>query len=196
MTEGRAGLVAGLVVGTAALLGSAAPAAAGEDQAVPGVEVVGAPCCGPGQNVRQLLRMSRAELEALYRQGRSAPVPAGFARGTALQYAGTGLAVPAARATHLLWQGKLFNAADCTLVNKMGGVQMIRARVYYGESWIDGSPSVIMDYRETSRVWADVRDELREVAPGLYLGAMFRRRCPEPRFVMFFALETAKGCDR
>jgi hypothetical protein len=194
MTKGRACLVARLVVYAAALLKGDGAAAAGEG--APGPVASEAPCCGPALTVRQLLHMSRCELEALYRQGRPVAVPGGFARGTALQYAGTGLAVPAARATHLLWQGKFFNAADCTLVNKMGGVKMIRARVYYGESWLDGRPSVIMDYSETSRVWADVRDELREVTPGLYLGAMFRRRCPEPRFVMFFALETAKGCDR
>jgi hypothetical protein len=46
-----------------------------------------------------------------------------------------------------------------------------------------------MDYGATSRVWADVRDEVREVAPGLYLGAMFRRRDPQPQFKMFFALQ-------
>ncbi len=194
MRKGRAPRVAGLVVSSAALLGGAG--AAGGEEPGPCPVAHGAPCCGPALTVRQLLRMTRAELEELYRGGQPVPVPGGFAPGTALQYAGTGLAVPAARATHLLWQGKFFNAADCTLVNKMGGVKMIRARVYYGESWIDGRPSVIMDYSETSRVWADVRDELREVAPGLYLGAMFRRRCPGPRFVMFFALETAKGCDR
>src|SRR5262245_20792417 len=91
MTKGRAVLVAGLVVGTAALLGGAGPAAGEESGAIPVVN--GATCCGPALTVRQLLRMTREELEDLYRHGRPVPVPGGFARGTALQYAGTGLAV-------------------------------------------------------------------------------------------------------
>jgi hypothetical protein len=193
MRKGWIGLLAGWGL-CAALLRLAGPAVAGEDETAPEPVVTEAPGCGSALTVRQLLRMSRSELEQLYRQGRPVPVPGGFARGTAIRYPGTGLAVPAARVTHLLWQGKFFNAADCTLVNRMGGIKMIRAKVYFGESWIDGRPSVIMDYSETSRVWVDVRDELREVAPALYLGAMFRRRCPEPRFILFFALETSKGC--
>jgi hypothetical protein len=46
-----------------------------------------------------------------------------------------------------------------------------------------------MDYSGTSRVWRDVRDEVREVSPGLYLGRMYRRTDCGPRFEMFFALE-------
>src|SRR5438876_122699 len=108
MMKGWVCLLAGLGVCAAALLGRAGPAAAGEDEAAPRPADAEAPGCGPGLTVRQLLRMSRPELEQLYCQGRPVPVPGGFARGTAIQYPGTGLAVPAARATHLLWQGKFF----------------------------------------------------------------------------------------
>ena len=36
------------------------------------------------------------------------------------------------------------------------------------------------------------RDEMREVAPGLYLGAMYRRGCAQPAFKLFFILQV--GC--
>ena len=36
---------------------------------------------------------------------------------------------------------------------------------------------------------------MREVAPGLYLGAMYRCRGCQPQFVMFFALEVGHCCD-
>jgi hypothetical protein len=49
-----------------------------------------------------------------------------------------------------------------------------------------------MDYHETSRVWVDVRDEVREVAPGLYLGRMYRRKPCGPEFQFFFALEACR----
>ena len=77
-----------------------------------------------------------------------------------------------------------------TLVNQWCGFRAIKARVYYGPSWLDGQTSIIMDYQETSKVWADVRDEVREVAPGLYLGLMYHRKPCEPQFKLYFALET------
>ena len=46
-----------------------------------------------------------------------------------------------------------------------------------------------MDYSETSLVWRDVRDEMREVAPGLYLGRMYRRKKCGLEFQIFFALQ-------
>ena len=70
------------------------------------------------------------------------------------------------------------------------------AAVYYGPSWLDGQPSIIMDYAETSKLMFTLRDEIREVAPGLYLGVMFVRRdggCTH-KFRNFFALEAKPGC--
>ena len=69
------------------------------------------------------------------------------------------------------------------------GLKAIEAQVYPGESWLDGGPSLVMDYRGTSKVWRNVRDELREVAPGLFLGVMYEDRCTGPKFRMFFALQ-------
>jgi hypothetical protein len=152
----------------------------------------------PTLTLEALAGMSWSELEQLYRQADAGPLPTGYARGRAVYCPDDFLAGPRSRGTRLLWKGKDFRC-DGTLVNQWFAFRAIRARVGYGPSWIDGRPSVVMDYSGTSRVWADVRDEAREVAPGLYLGAMFKRGCPQATFKMFFVLEvTPQGgcCER
>jgi hypothetical protein len=128
-----------------------------------------------------LVHMCRDELEALYRNAPPAPVLDGY-------FPGRSTKMP--RATGMVWKGKLFCAADGTIVNRWClGVTAIKACVYPGESWQDGKPSLIMDYRESSKVWHNVRDELREVCPGLYLGIMYREQKCGPKLVQFFVLE-------
>jgi hypothetical protein len=46
-----------------------------------------------------------------------------------------------------------------------------------------------MDYRGMSHIWGNVRDEIREVAPGLYLGLMYRCKADRSRMKLFFALQ-------
>jgi hypothetical protein len=147
---------------------------------------------GAGLCFEQLAKMTWPDLEHLYRQGEPASVPPGYLRGKAIYCQDSRLAGPRSAITNFLWHGKHFRD-DCTLVNQWCGLKAIKAKVYPGNSWLDGQPSLIMDYSETSRVWVDVRDELREVAPGLYLGAMYQRHCPEPKFKMFFVLQ-AEPC--
>jgi hypothetical protein len=158
--------------------------------ALPGVAGAGGggPCCGAALSLERLAHMSWPELEQLYRGAEPGAVPQGYLRGRAIYCPDKALSGARARVTHLLWHGKHFEGG-CTLVNQWCGVKAIRGRVYHGPSWLDGKPSLILDYAGTSHVWADVRDEIREVAPGLYLGAMYRRRAPCPQFKMFFALQ-------
>jgi len=143
--------------------------------------------CAPG-SLEQLACLSYCELEQLYRAAEPGPIPVCYARGRAIYCQDKPLAGPHSKLTQLLWHGKEFHD-DGTLINQWCGFKAIRARVCYGTSWLDGCPSIIMDYRGMSHVWHDVRDELREVTPGLYLGAMYRCKGSQPTFVMFFALE-------
>ena len=99
------------------------------------------------------------------------------------------LAGPREGVANFVWQGKHF--CDATLINQWRGVRMIKAEVGPGDSWLDGRPAHILDYRHTSLLWSDVRDETREVSPGVYVGAMYQRRCPEPRLKLLFILEKA-----
>jgi hypothetical protein len=138
----------------------------------------------------RLARLGWPELECLYRASEAGVIPEGYTRGKAIYCPCSRLAGLRSRMTGVLWHGKVFDGATCSLVNQWCGFRAIRARVYYGPSRLDGKTSIVMDYAGTSRVWADVRDEVREVAPGLYLGLMYRGKGPEPEFKLFFALET------
>jgi hypothetical protein len=135
--------------------------------------------------------MSHDELAALYCNAEPGPIPEGCTTGKAIRHAGTCLAVPSSKMTGLLWHGKLFDGCTGTLLNQWCcGIKAVKAQVCIGESWQDGKPAIVMDYRGTSPVvWRHVRDELREVAPGLYLGIMFQDKGCQPKFKMFFALE-------
>lgn len=155
-------------------------------------------CCGTVLTLDSLLHMSRAELEALYCQAPPAPMLDGYYRGISIRWAGSCLTATDSKITGCLWKGKRFDSCSCTLVNRWcGGVEKVHARVCCGESWLDGKPSLIMDYRGSSAVvWRKGRDELRELAPGLYLGVMFKDSHCEPKFVRFFALECAPECGK
>jgi hypothetical protein len=50
------------------------------------------------------------------------------------------------------------------------GLSPIIARVYKGESRRDAKERIALDYLETSLVAHSIRDEVREISPGVYLG--------------------------
>ena len=87
-----------------------------------------------------------------------------------------------------MWQGKVVEPGQTSAVNRFFGIRIIRGKLYYGPSWMDGNPSIILDYSTTSLVYARYRDEFREVAPGLFLGLMYARTSPDPKLKMYFAL--------
>ena len=137
----------------------------------------------------ELVRMSRCELDRLYQGSRPGPLPEGKVRGRAILFPGTALARPTSRFTRLLWQGKVIDGAHGRASNKFFGVKFIKGNLGYGPSWMDGQPATILDYSETSLLYANYRDEIRQVGPGLFLGAMYSRTTPEPTFMMYFALQ-------
>jgi hypothetical protein len=136
-----------------------------------------------------LIRMSRCELLELYRGGMAAAAPAGFARGYPIFEPGARRTVLRTHATRLLWQGKEFNGPGDTMINHVVGLKMVTARVFPAESWYDGQPTLVFDYQCTSKLFADVRDEAREVAPGVFLGLTYLRKSDGPELAVFFVLD-------
>jgi hypothetical protein len=122
-----------------------------------------------------LLAMTKAELDALYRQGTTGPLPNGDSKGTLILAPGSdfnqGLA---SIVTLLVWQGKVFYQ-EGFLLNKVlpFSLELVKAEVYPGTSWIDGKDAIVLDYANTSFIAQKIRDEIREVAPGIYLGRSF-----------------------
>jgi hypothetical protein len=140
--------------------------------------------------IDRLLQMSSAELEAVYREGIAVAIPQGRIRGTAILSPGTRRTRTLSRGARLFWQGKVFEPDQTTAVNRFFGIRIVRGQGYQGPSWRDGRPSLVLDYSQTSRVYENNRDEIRQVAPGLFLGLMYDRTTAPPGLVMYFALES------
>lgn len=127
-------------------------------------------------DVPQLLEMSQNELDELYRSSDAGEIPRGEAHGTVLVAPGTELSGPAAKLVHLLvWQGKVFDPERGELRNEIlpFGIKAVRAEVFKEASWLDQKETIVLDYSKTSLVAHWIRDEIREVSPGVYLGLVY-----------------------
>ena len=74
-----------------------------------------------------------------------------------------------------MWQGKTFDAAHGTLRNRIlaFGLNAIVAEVYKSPSWFDNKECIVLDYSKTSLIAEHVRDEIRQIGPGIYLGIVY-----------------------
>ena len=127
-------------------------------------------------DVPQLMKMSQAELDGLFKASPAGEIPNGDAAGTAIIAPGTELEETAAKFIHLFaWQGKVFDAAKGELRNKLlpFGVKAVIAKVYKDTSWYDGKECIVLDYSQTSLLAHWIRDEIRQVGEGVYLGIVF-----------------------
>ena len=127
-------------------------------------------------DAKQLLKMSQQELDALFSAHDAGPIPDGEAKGTAIIAPGTaGSEKIAELINHFGWQGKVFDAKAGLLRNHILaiGLKAIIARVYKGPSLIDNKECIVLDYSETSLVASHVRDEIRQIEPGFYLGKVY-----------------------
>ena len=136
----------------------------------------------------QLRKMSQVELDSAYTELQAGPLPDGDSAGTAVFFPGSAINDVTQRLAALIWQGKVFDTANGILVNKVLGFRAVKAKVYYGESLLDGRQSIIIDYSKTSLLFSAVRDEIREVSPGLYLGRAYVRTLLGDRNVVNFIL--------
>ncbi|MBX9678491.1 MAG: hypothetical protein K2X38_06980 [Gemmataceae bacterium] len=135
--------------------------------------------------------MTRSELEAIYRTAQPGNLPTGSVQGRTIILPEESFEGRRSRMANAMWKGKRFDAADGTFVNQWAVGRAVRGRAYLGESWLDGQPSLILDYAGTSPlVWRNSRDEMREVAPGLHIGFMHDRFCPCPRLKTVFILQS------
>jgi hypothetical protein len=127
-------------------------------------------------DVATLLTLSQAELDKLFTDSQVGNIPDGQAEGTAIVAPGTTYSPNIARfISHFAWQGKVFDAKKGILKNKIlpFGLNAILATVYKGPSWLDGKECIVLDYSDTSIVAQWIRDEIREIQPGLYLGKVY-----------------------
>ena len=127
-------------------------------------------------DVPQLLAMSQVQLDDLFRASPAGDIPNGTAAGTAIIAPGTKYSQPIAEfINHFGWQGKVFDAKNGTLKNRIlaFGFEAIIAKVYKGPSWLDGKECIVLDYSQTSLLAHWIRDEIRLIDANFYLGKVY-----------------------
>lgn len=175
-----------------ACVAAASVAGAARAQPIPPTSLPVVPATVPALTGDRLLRMSAAELDQIYRSVAPGTQPRGKVRGLPIVSPGTPQGPSRSRAARVVWQGKVFRDDGVTAVNRFFGVRAIAGNLYYAPSWLDGRPSLILDYQGTSLVYGRYRDEIRQVGPGLYLGLMFARTREGAAFTRYFAFETPR----
>jgi len=135
----------------------------------------------PVTDPEQFLKLSSTQLDDIFRAAQAGEIPVGQGEGTAIIAPGTAISDEIARFVHIFsWKGKVFehdaaNPGHGWLKNRilLLGHKAIIAQVYKGESWFDGKECIVLDYSHTSIVAQWIRDEIREVSPGVFLGLVY-----------------------
>ena len=110
--------------------------------------------------------------EALFRQGALGCGLLGPTRGAVLYADGKHPRLKA-RLQGVVWKGKTFHG-DGTFTNRwLGGVHAVSAGAHVEPSWLDGQPCLVMQYAPDAPVFGNVRDELRQIAPDVWLGRSY-----------------------
>ena len=141
--------------------------------------------------VPDLLKMSQAQLDELFTNSPTGDIPNGEGKGTAIIAPGTTYSQDIAEViNHFAWQGKIFDSQKGVLRNEIlpFGLRAIIAKVYKAPSWLDGKECIVLDYSETSLLAHWIRDEIRSIAPGTYLGKVYW----DKKRLIDFALEFKK----
>lgn len=152
-----------------------------------------------------LARSSIGELTRMYREARapsSLDALAGTPAGRMLTVVGPlghgplrSAVAALARAPYFPWIGKRFEAFDDKSGQGINRVRLLgeryRFELRYDRSVLDGERCVLLDYDLPDNPWfiRRIRDELREVRPGLFLGPALVRTRTEPKLALYFAVQ-------
>jgi hypothetical protein len=130
---------------------------------------------GATTDARQLLQLRQHELDELFAASPVGSIPAGLGEGIAMIANRTALGAFLRAIAPFLWKGKTFRPESSDLMNRIlpWGMLAIRAQVYIDRSWKADGDAIILDYSKTSIFARYIRDEIREVGPGIYLGKVF-----------------------
>ena len=129
----------------------------------------------PKLTLTSLVQMSQRQLDDLFASSPAGATPAGVAEGRGIVAPGTPVGAGLQPLLRLAWRGKVFYPERHDLLNRIGplNVLLARAQVYRDVSWSDGREAIVLDYSISSLPFRAIRDEIREVAPGLYLGVVY-----------------------
>ncbi|MEN3370375.1 MAG: hypothetical protein V7609_2518 [Verrucomicrobiota bacterium] len=142
---------------------------------------------------KEFLTMSGEQLDEIFRNSPAGEIPSGKTDGTAIVASGTEISDEMAHfANFFTWKGKVFRPEKGDLINRIGIIEhkLIVAKVYKGKSWFDDKECIVIDYSKTSLLAHSIRDEIREVAPGIYLGLVYLGKKKLIHFALKFPAST------
>ncbi len=123
-----------------------------------------------------LLNMSQAEIDELYKQGSVGEIPNGESKGIAIIAAGTILAKILALLSKLFfWEGKFFVREEKFYLNILPPLEIraFKGEIYKGNGRFCEGEAIILDYSQTSFIFKKVKEEMREISPGFYLAQVY-----------------------
>lgn len=156
-----------------------------------------------------LASMSLVELDALYREATvSTTMRAADGALVGRMLAVRGVPGPIAKRLRrfaasraFVWEGKTFEASSDTrgmghnrvfVPKALGRQNLFPFATSFGPSAIDGKPTLVLDYDldVNPSYIRHIHDEIREVAPGLFLGPAMWKGAKGKALVLYFALDS------
>jgi hypothetical protein len=122
----------------------------------------------------RLLKMSCEQLDQLFANSPAGSLPDGESRDSVI--ACTWFRKVFAWLVHcLFWQGHVFDAKNGAVINRITpfSFRAVKGVLKPGKSLFDQKDCIAIDYTTTSFIARPIRDEIRQVAPGLYLGRVY-----------------------
>lgn len=154
------------------------------------------PCCMAAPLcLADLKKLSACQLHDLYTRAELGTLPSGDLDGAVLHWDRRFLPRVKVWSSNLAWRGKSFFDDTCFINRWICNIRWIDSRYTIGPSWMDGRPAILMDYPPGTPLLGNVHDEIREVAPGLYLGVLYDR-CPCPTFRGYLGLQVKCGLEK
>lgn len=144
------------------------------------------------ERLEDLARCNPSQLDALFSFGTVSSIPTGRLRGLPLVNPGSRSAIAVSQGGRVAWSGKRIDANGLGAINFFFGIPSVRANTRIEPSLRDGRPAIVLDYSQSSWLYRNVRDEIREISPGIFLGYVDDIRTSEPTARRWFALESAR----
>jgi hypothetical protein len=137
--------------------------------------------------------LSLCELDDLYRRATVHGAPHGWLPGEVIVFTNMPAPKLVKRLADTFWVGKHIEP-DGYFINQWKNRQALDSYIRIGPSYVDGCPSIVFEYPRCTPLFGPMRDEYREIAPGLFLGRMYRR-VPCVRFLGYNYLQLSpSGC--
>jgi hypothetical protein len=160
--------------------------AAAQEPAFDGYSYPVGPRAAP-TTLKQLQHLREHELERLFANAEAAPPLVGYVRGQVLVLEGFRFPKAGAKLAGVVWKGKHFDE-EGRFINQFCGFKALDSRAVYGPSWFDGGPCLVLEYPPGTPLFGNMRDEVRQVGPGLFLIRAYSRS-PHPQFRGYIGLQ-------